>query len=95
MPCFWFGPLVQQTRISDGLPLTRKDPRTRFDHSDGIVALTLRSPNCALAVSLEDVRSGPGRDGYEDDQHIHWRVDGTAGVTEGQDRSETWLFPAL
>ena len=81
--------------MSDGLPLTRKDPHTRFDHSDGVVASTLRSPDGVLAVSVEDVRSGPDSDGYEDDPHIHWRVDGTAGVSKGQNGLEPWLFPVL
>ena len=63
--------------------LTRKDPRTRFDHSDGITVSTLRFPSGVLAVSLEDVWSGPRGDGYTDDQHIAWRVDGTEGVAKG------------
>ncbi|RUU27560.1 Gfo/Idh/MocA family oxidoreductase [Mesorhizobium sp. M6A.T.Ce.TU.016.01.1.1] len=63
--------------------LTRKDPRTRFDHSDGITVSTLRFPSGVLAVSLEDVWSGPRQEGYKDDQHINWRVDGTKGVAKG------------
>ena len=63
--------------------LTRTDPRTRFDHSDGIVVSTLRFPNGVMAVSLEDVWSGPREDGYEDDQSITWRVEGTKGVATG------------
>jgi len=63
--------------------LTRKDPRTQFDHSDGITVSTLRFPSGVLAVSLEDVWSGPRQEGYKDDQHINWRVDGTKGVAKG------------
>lgn len=63
--------------------LTRKDPRTAFDHSDGITVSTLRFPSGVLAVSLEDVWSGPREKGYRDDQHINWRVDGTRGVAKG------------
>ncbi|MBB6412166.1 Gfo/Idh/MocA family protein [Mesorhizobium sangaii] len=63
--------------------LTRKDPRTKFDHSDGITVSTLRFPSRVLAVSLEDVWSGPREQGYRDDQHINWRVDGTRGVAKG------------
>jgi predicted dehydrogenase len=63
--------------------LTRKDPRTRFDHSDGIAISTLRFPSGLMAVSLEDVWSGPRAEGYEDDQHIRWRVEGTEGVARG------------
>ncbi len=63
--------------------LTRKDPRTAFEHSDGITVSTLRFPSGVMAVSLEDVWSGPRQEGYEDDQHIRWRVDGTKGVAKG------------
>lgn len=63
--------------------LTRKDPRTTFDHSDGITVSTLRFPSGVLAVSLEDVWSGPRQAGYKDDQHITWRVEGTLGTAKG------------
>ncbi|WP_428977490.1 Gfo/Idh/MocA family protein [Pseudohoeflea suaedae] len=63
--------------------LTRPDPRTKFEHSDGIVVSTLRFPSGVVAVSLEDVWSGPRAEGYEDDQHIGWRVEGTEGVAKG------------
>lgn len=62
---------------------SRKDPRTTFDHSDGITVSTLRFASGVLVVSLEDVWSGPRGEGYEDDQHITWRVDGTEGVAKG------------
>jgi predicted dehydrogenase len=62
---------------------TRTDPRTSFAHKDGITVSTLRFPSGVLAVSLEDVWSGPRAEGYTDDQHIHWRVDGTEGVAKG------------
>ena len=63
--------------------LTRKDPRTTFDHSDGIIVSTLRFPSGVLAVSLEDVWAGPRQEGYKDDQHINWRVEGTLGTARG------------
>lgn len=63
--------------------LTRPDPRTTFVHSDGIVVSTLRFPSGVIAVSLEDVWCGPRAEGYEDDQHIGWRVEGTGGVAKG------------
>jgi predicted dehydrogenase len=63
--------------------LTRKDPRTTFDHFDGITVSTIRFPSGVLALSLEDVWSGPRQEGYQDDQHINWRVDGTEGVAKG------------
>jgi predicted dehydrogenase len=63
--------------------LTRKDPRTKFKHSDGITVSTMRFPSGALAVSLEDVWSGPRQEGYKDDQSITWRMEGTDGVAKG------------
>ncbi len=62
---------------------TRKDPRTTFDHTDGITVSTLRFPSGVLALSLEDVWSGPRAEGYDNDQHISFRVDGTHGVAKG------------
>lgn len=62
---------------------TRTDPRTSFPHQDGITVSTLRFPSGLLALSLEDVWSGPRGEGYLDDQHITWRVDGTEGVAKG------------
>lgn len=63
--------------------LARRDPRTTFDHTDGITMSTLRFPSGVLALSLEDVWSGPRQPGYQDDQHINFRVDGTLGVAKG------------
>jgi predicted dehydrogenase len=63
--------------------LTRKDPRTKFAHTDGITVSTLKFPSGVLAVSLEDVWSGPRQQGYKDDQQITWRVEGTEGVAKG------------
>jgi predicted dehydrogenase len=61
----------------------RKDPRTKFDHFDGITVSTMKFPSGVMAVSLEDVWSGPRQDRYKDDQHINWRVEGTQGVAKG------------
>ena len=36
-----------------------------------------------MAVSLEDVWSGPRQDGYDNDQHITFRVEGKEGVAKG------------
>jgi len=61
----------------------RTDPRTRFDHSDGVTVSTLKFPNNVLAVSLEDVWSGPREEGFDSDIYIKWRVEGTDGVAQG------------
>jgi predicted dehydrogenase len=74
---FLFGDPTEITTQS------RTDPRTTFPHKDGITVSTLRFPSGVLAVSLEDVWHGPRAEGYEGDQHITWRVDGTVGVAKG------------
>jgi len=61
----------------------RTDPRTEFEHTDGIVVSTLRFPNNVLAVSMEDVWSGPREEGFDSDIYIKWRVEGTDGVAQG------------
>ena len=74
---FLFGAAKEITTV------TRQDPRTTFAHQDGITASTLRFGSGLLAVSVEDVWSGPRATGYQDDQHISFRVDGTEGVAKG------------
>lgn len=74
---FLFGDPEEVTSV------TRTDPRTRFAHRDGIVSTMLRFPSGLLALSLEDVWSGPRGEGFRDDQHIGWRVEGTQGVARG------------
>lgn len=61
----------------------RSDPRTQFDHTDGIVASTLTFPGGLMAISLEDVWGGPRHEGFESDFYIKWRVEGTEGVAQG------------
>ena len=61
----------------------RSDPRTRFMHSDGIVASSLRFDSGVLAVTREDVWGGPRQDGYDSDFFISWRVEGTEGTARG------------
>jgi predicted dehydrogenase len=61
----------------------RTDPRTTFPHADGITVSTLKFPNGCLAISMEDVWSGPREEGYRSDTYIKWRVEGTHGVAQG------------
>lgn len=74
---FLFGEVTEITTQ------TRQDPRTTFDHTDGITVSTLRFEDGMLALSLEDVWAGPRQEGYADDQHIRWRVEGTTGTARG------------
>ncbi|AYG63494.1 Gfo/Idh/MocA family protein [Rhizobium jaguaris] len=61
----------------------RTDPRTAFEHKDGITVSTLKFPGNVLAVSMEDVWSGPREEGFDSDIYIKWRVEGMAGVAQG------------
>jgi predicted dehydrogenase len=61
----------------------RPDPRTTFPHKDGICASTLTFPSGLMAVSLEDVWSGPREPGFTSDIYIKWRVEGTDGLAQG------------
>ena len=63
--------------------LTRTDPRTTFSHKDGITISTLTFPSGVMAVSMEDVWSGPREEGFDSDIYIKWRVEGTDGVAQG------------
>jgi predicted dehydrogenase len=61
----------------------RPDPRTDFAHTDGITVSTLTFPSGVMAVSMEDVWSGPREEGFDSDIYIKWRVEGTDGVAQG------------
>jgi len=61
----------------------RPDPRTTFRHTDGITVSTLKFGSGVLALSLEDVWSGPREEGFDSDIWIRWRVEGTDGVAQG------------
>lgn len=61
----------------------RTDPRTRFKHRDGITVSTLQFPSGAIAVSMEDVWTGPKDDSFKSDIYIKWRLEGTDGVAQG------------
>ena len=74
---FLFGEPVEITSQA------RKDPRTKFEHTDGITVSTLKFENGVLALSLEDVWSGPREEGYDNDIFIAWRVEGLDGVAKG------------
>ncbi|MBB2910347.1 putative dehydrogenase [Streptosporangium becharense] len=61
----------------------RTDPRTPFAHTDGVVVSTIRFESGALAVSLDDVWTGPVDQGVDSDTGIRWRVEGTDGLAQG------------
>ncbi|WP_375449682.1 Gfo/Idh/MocA family protein [uncultured Devosia sp.] len=74
---FLFGDPSEVTAV------VRPDPRTGFEHTDGLVVSTLRFPSGLLALSLEDVWSGPSNSGFTADPFIRWRVEGTEGIAQG------------
>lgn len=62
--------------------LTRRDPRTTFDHIDGISQYTFQYANELMATSLDDVWAWQG-EGTEKDMYIKWRVEGAEGMAWG------------
>jgi len=75
---FWFG---DPDRI---FASTRPDPRTRFQHSDGICLYILEYDDSGLrASSWDDVWAGPAREGAGEDISIKWRIEGTQGLARG------------
>ena len=61
----------------------RRDPRTEFEHTDGIAVSTLKFPSEVLAMTMEDVWSGPRQEGFDSDIYIKWRVECLDGVAQG------------
>lgn len=62
--------------------IARKDPRTTFNHIDGITQYSLQYKNDFMASSLDDVWAWPG-EGTEQDIYIKWRVEGLDGMAQG------------
>ncbi|MCE0844038.1 Gfo/Idh/MocA family oxidoreductase [Buttiauxella sp. A2-C1_F] len=73
---FLFGDPVKVTAVC------RTDPRTSFEHTDGITQYTFQYANGLIATSLDDVWAWPGEPCAKNN-YINWRVEGTAGLTEG------------
>jgi predicted dehydrogenase len=74
---YWFG---NPTRVFASV---RPDPRTTFEHTDGIAMYILEYENGLRAMSCDDVWAGPSKEGAEADIGIHWRVEGTTGMARG------------
>ncbi len=70
--------------------VTRKDPRTTFEHIDGISQVTYKYANDFMATTLDDVWAGP-TEGAEQDYYIRWRVEGTDGIAQG---TINWFAPS-
>jgi predicted dehydrogenase len=61
----------------------RKDPRTAFEHRDGIALYILEYASGLRASAWDDVWAGPVREGAASDNYIRWRVEGTDGLACG------------
>lgn len=59
----------------------RKDPRTAFEHTDGICLYILEYENGFRASAWDDVWAGPAPERIG--PYIKWRVEGTEGLAEG------------
>ncbi len=74
---YWFG---NPTRVFASF---RSDPRTKFDHIDGIGLYILEYENGMRCLICDDVWAGPAREGAAADFGIRWRVEGTTGMARG------------
>ncbi len=63
---------------------TRPDPRTKFPHSDGICTTILEYESGLRAVIIDDVWTGPAREGCPEDIRIEWRIEGMSGLAIGE-----------
>ena len=70
--------------------VTRKDPRTAFEHIDGVSQVTYKYADDFMATTLDDVWAGPSDEDCEQDYYIKWRVEGTEGVAQG---TISWFAP--
>ena len=76
---YWFG---TPRRIFASV---RNDPRTsqQFAHADGICLYILEYDNGLRVSSVDDVWTGPAREGSAGDIGIRWRIEGTTGLARG------------
>ncbi len=75
---YWFGDPVRL------FCSTRPDPRTTFPHTDGICTTILEYDNGLRAVVIDDVWTGPAREGCPGDIRIEWRIEGLDGLAIGE-----------
>ncbi|MCF7733830.1 MAG: Gfo/Idh/MocA family oxidoreductase [Akkermansiaceae bacterium] len=73
----WFG---EPERVYCSI---RPDPRTRFPHDDGICTTILEYASGLRAVIIDDVWTGPAREGCPGDLRIQWRIEGLDGLALG------------
>lgn len=74
---FWFGD-PESIYCS-----TRPDPRTAFPHQDGICTYILEYADGLRCIGIDDVWTGPAREGCPADIRLEWRIEGTDGLAIG------------
>ena len=62
---------------------TRSDPRTTFEHSDGIVSYILEYDSGLRCIAIDDTWTGPALEGAPADIGIRWRIEGLDGLAIG------------
>ena len=62
---------------------TRPDPRTKFPHTDGICTYILEYQNGLRCVVIDDIWTGPAKEGCPADVAIKWRIEGLNGLAMG------------
>jgi len=74
---YWFG---DPERIYCS---TRSDPRTKYAHTDGICSYILEYANGLRCVVIDDIWTGPAKEGCPCDINIKWRIEGLDGLALG------------
>ena len=74
---YWFG---DPERVFCS---SRPDPRTQFLHTDGICTTILEYQNGLRCVVIDDVWTGPVKEGCPGDIRIEWRIEGLDGLAIG------------
>jgi predicted dehydrogenase len=74
---YWFGD-PQRIYCS-----TRTDPRTTMPHTDGICTSILEYAGGMRCVIIDDIWTGPAKEGCPSDIRIHWRIEGLDGLAMG------------
>ena len=62
---------------------TRPDPRTKFPHTDGICTCIVEYANGLRCVVIDDIWTGPVKEGCPGDISIKWRIEGLNGLALG------------
>jgi len=74
---YWFG---DPERIYCSI---RSDPRTTFEHTDGIASYILEYDKGLRCVAIDDTWTGPAHEGAPGDIRIEWRIEGLDGLAIG------------